>query len=96
MNAQEIAQPEADLCFLDSATTIYSEHGVDECFEYKHRSGRVPEGVAVGFEVMSATAPNSPVLVLRLFSDIKYSKFDHRYWDNLELENDPDRVVVDG
>ena len=32
--------------------------------------------------------------VLILFKDIKYSKYDHEYWDNLELENDINRVIL--
>ena len=29
-----------------------------------------------------------------LFDDITYSKYDHQYWDNYELENDVDRIVI--
>ena len=28
---------------------VYSEHGIDECFEYKDGRGRVPDGIAVGY-----------------------------------------------
>ena len=30
----------------------------------------------------------------KLFKDIKYSQYDHEYWDNLELENDIDRIIL--
>tara|TARA_R110000772_G_scaffold54140_1_gene123631 strand:- start:2512 stop:2748 length:237 start_codon:yes stop_codon:yes gene_type:complete len=75
---------------LDSDQIVYSEHGDDECFEYTNGKGRVPDGVAIGYEVSS----NAPNRILILFNDITYSKYDHRYWDNLELENDPSRVII--
>ena len=31
---------------------------------------------------------------LLLFDDIKYSEYDHQYWDNKELEEDEDRIVL--
>ena len=32
--------------------------------------------------------------VLVLFDDIKYSEYDHDYWDNYELEQDTERVFI--
>jgi len=75
---------------IKSSDIIYSEHDYDECFEYTDGSGRVPDGTAVGYEVDS----NSPTRILILFNDITYSKYDHQYWDNYELENDVDRIVI--
>lgn len=75
---------------IKSSQIIYSEHDYDECFEYRDGSGRVPDGNAVGYEIES-NAPN-PVLIL--FEDITYSKHDHKYWDNYELEHDIDRVIL--
>jgi len=72
---------------IKSTDIVYSEHHYDECFEYINGRGRVHEGVAVGF--ISEDGKN-----LTLFSDIVYSKYDHQYWDNLELENDIDRIVI--
>tara|TARA_R100000664_G_C2680846_1_gene88916 strand:- start:400 stop:642 length:243 start_codon:yes stop_codon:yes gene_type:complete len=77
---------------IKSSQIIYSEHHYDECFEYKNGSGRVPEGTAIGYEVAHSTGEKS--LKLILFDDIKYSEYDHDYWDNYELENDADRVVI--
>jgi len=73
-----------------SKNIVYSEHDYDECFEYKDGSGRVPDGLAVGYEIES----NTPNKALILFDDITYSKYDHQYWDNYELENDVDRIVI--
>ena len=73
-----------------SKNIVYSEHDYDECFEYKDGSGRVPDGLAVGYEIES----NAPNRALILFDDITYSKYDHQYWDNYELENDVDRIVI--
>jgi hypothetical protein len=70
-----------------SSQIIYSEHGYDECFEYIDGRGRVPEGIAVA--VASEDGKS-----LTLFSDIKYSKYDHNYWDNYELEHDIERIVI--
>ena len=70
---------------IKSSQIIYSEHHYDECFEYVDGSGRVPEGDAVG--IVSEDGKS-----LTLFSDIVYSKYDHNYWDNYELENDIKRV----
>jgi hypothetical protein len=75
---------------IKSSDIIYSEHDYDECFEYTDGSGRVPDGTAVGYEIDS----NSQTRVLILFNDITYSKYDHQYWDNYELENDVDRIVI--
>ena len=69
---------------IKSTQIVYSEHEYDECFEYKNGTGRVPDGIAIGYENES----------LILFGDIKYSEYDHQYWDNHELENDVERVVV--
>jgi hypothetical protein len=76
---------------LNSTDIVYSEHGYDECFEYVDGSGRVPEGLAVGY------IQENPIMqkgVLTLFKDIKYSQYDHDYWDNHELEHDVDRIVI--
>ena len=75
---------------LKSTQIIYSEHHEDECFEYKNGKGRVPEGEAIGY----ATIPHGEKEKLILFDDIKYSKYDHKYWDNYELEFDTDRVII--
>lgn len=75
---------------IKSDQIVYSEHGEDECFEYTNGSGRVPDGVAIGYAIES----NAPSDVIVLFDDIKYSECDHDYWDNHELEHDVDRVVV--
>ncbi len=78
---------------IDSGQIIYSEHGVDECFEYKDGRGRVPDGMAVGY--IKKFGPSTGLLKdIFLFADIQYSKYDHDYWDNLELENDADRIVL--
>jgi|TARA_B110000495_G_C22842658_1_gene491431 hypothetical protein len=75
---------------INSNQIVYSEHDYDECFEYINGSGRVPDGNAVGYEIES----NAPKAIIILFSDITYSKYDHGYWNNLELENDPDRLIL--
>ncbi len=72
---------------------IYSEHDVDECFEYKDGRGRVPDGIAVGY-LKSFAPSNGLINDLFLFDDIKYSEYDHQYWDNKELEEDEDRIVL--
>lgn len=72
---------------IKSSQIIYSEHHYDECFEYTDGSGRVPEGNAVG--IVSEDGKS-----LTLFSDIIYSKYDHDYWDNYELEQDHERVFI--
>ena len=76
---------------LKSSQLVYSEHGEDECFEYKSDevSGRVPDGVAVGYVSMSPDGKEE----LNLFSDIKYSEYDHQYWDNWDIEHDVNRIV---
>ena len=70
---------------ITSDQVIYSEHDLDECFEYSNGKGRVPDGTAIGLEADGK---------LELFSDIVYSKYDHTYWDNYELEFDADRLVI--
>lgn len=75
---------------LKSSQIIYSEHDYDECFEYIDGSGRVPDGVAIGYQVES----NAPNQILILFEDITYSSYDHKYWNNLELEEDVDRIML--
>jgi hypothetical protein len=74
-----------------SSEIIYSEHGDDECFEYKNGNGRVSDGAAIGWEHVSPVMKQKTFF---LFDDIKYSEYNHDYWDNLELENDIDRVVL--
>ena len=78
---------------IKSTNIIYSEHHYDECFEYKNGSGRVPDGNAVGYEIEEDDLAG-PFTTLVLFEDIAYSEHDHKYWDNLELENDVDRLVL--
>ena len=78
---------------MKSSQIIYSEHGYDECFEYKDGSGRVPEGNAIGYEAEDHDLAG-PITKLILFEDIKYSEYDHDYWDNYELEYDEDRIVL--
>jgi len=74
-----------------SKNIFYSEHDYDECFEYKDGSGRVPDGLAVGYIYIS---PYMKQETFFLFDDITYSKYDHQYWNNYELENDIDRIVI--
>jgi len=74
-----------------SKNIVYSEHDYDECFEYKDGSGRVPDGLAVGYIHVSSAMEQETFF---LFDDITYSKYDHQYWDNYELENDVDRIVI--
>jgi len=78
---------------ISSLQIIYSEHGYDECFEYKNGKGRVPDGLAVGYEIEDHDLAGSCSRIV-LFNDIKYSKYDHEYWDNYELEMDSDRLVL--
>lgn len=75
---------------ISSDQIIYSEHDIDECFEYSNGEGRVPDGIAVGYQIKS----NAPTAVIILFDDIKYSKYDHDYWNNYELENDINRIII--
>jgi hypothetical protein len=76
---------------INSDQIIYSEHGYDECFEYINSSGRVPEGIAVGYILISKVLKQE---TFYLFNDIKYSEYDHDYWDNYELEHDIDRIIL--
>jgi len=78
---------------ITSDQIIYSEHGYDECFEYKDGRGRVPEGIAVGY-LKTFEPSNGAIQDLLLFKDIKYSEYDHDYWDNYELEHDVDRIIL--
>ena len=81
---------------LKSTQIIYSEHHYDECFEYTNGKGRVPDGEAIGylhdFGTPDIEGLEKPKLIL--FDDIKYGEYDHDYWDNYELENDVDRIVI--
>ena len=91
---------------LKSTQIVYSEHYEDECFEYINGKGRVPEGEAIGYVVslMHCNDEWVPTSIeikgcdtsekLILFDDIKYSEYDHDYWDNYELEQDVDRIVI--
>ena len=72
---------------INSDQKIQSEHNYDECFEFVDGKGRVPDGDAIGFVSEDGKS-------LTLFSDIVFSKYDHKYWNNLELENDIDRVII--
>ena len=76
---------------INSSDIVYSEHGYDECFEYKDGRGRVPDGTAIGYIEITPTLKQE---LLYLFNDITYSKYDHQYWDSYELENDIDRIVI--
>jgi len=78
---------------ISSAQIVYSEHDYDECFEYKDGSGRVPDGTAVGFLDYIFPHDKNPTKLI-LFTDVIYSPFDHDYWNNFELENDPDRLIL--
>lgn len=78
---------------IKSSQIVYSEHHYDECFEYKDGAGRVPEGNAIGYENEDHDLAG-PITTLVLFEDIKYSEYDHDYWDNYELEQDSERVVI--
>lgn len=71
---------------ISSKSIVYSEHDYDECFEYLDGKGRVEDGIAIGYQT------NKDELVL--FCDICYSKYDHQYWNNYELENDTNRLVL--
>jgi hypothetical protein len=78
---------------IKSSQIVYSEHDYDECFEFINGSGRVPDGVAVGY--LKVFEPSNGIIKdLFLFKDVKYSEFDHNYWNNLELENDADRLIL--
>ena len=79
---------------LHSEQIVYSEHGYDECFEYKNQNGRVPDGIAIGYEREVHYSQAHAKQKLILFNDIKYSEYDHQYWDNLELESDPNRLII--
>jgi len=70
---------------INSTQIVYSEHHYDECFEYKNGKGRIPEGNAIGILVDKD---------LQLFEDVIYSKYDHQYWDNYELEFDENRLII--
>ena len=72
---------------ISSSQIVYSEHDYDECFEYTSNKRRVPDGIAIGFT--SEDGKN-----LTLFSDIAYSKYNHKYCDNYELEQDTGRIVL--
>ena len=78
---------------MNSSQIIYSEHDIDECFEYKNGSGRIPDGLAIGY--LDFAFPDDKVASkLILFEDVMYSPYDHNYWNNYELENDEDRIVL--
>jgi len=85
--------PASQMIKINSSDIIYSEHYVDECFEYKDGTGRVPEGIAIGYEHQDDDLAG-PTTSLILFEDIQYSQHDHQYWDNQELENDVDRIII--
>lgn len=70
---------------IKSSIIVYSEHDYDECFEYKDGAGRVPDGLAIGYETDAG---------LILFDDIEYSKYNHDYWNNYDIEYDTDRIVL--
>lgn len=78
---------------IKSSQIIYSEHEFDECFEYKDGKGRVPDGNAIGY-LMRLFPDDIEPSKLVLFDDIQYSQYDHQYWDNYELEQDPDRLIL--
>jgi len=74
---------------LKSTQIVYSEHHYDECFEHINGEGRVREGEAIGYTI---DLDGKEKLIL--FDDIKYSQYDHQYWDNYELEHDTERLVI--
>jgi hypothetical protein len=78
---------------IRSSQIVYSEHHYDECFEYKDGRGRVSDGVAIGYEAEDHDLAG-PITTFILFKDIKYSEYDHDYWDNYELEHDTERIVL--
>jgi len=78
---------------INSNQIIYSEHDYDECFEYKNGKGRVPDGLAVGYEIEDHDLAGACSKIV-LFKDIKYSQYDHDYWNNYELENDLNRITI--
>ena len=78
---------------IKSSQIVYSEHDYDECFEYKNGSGRVPDGTAIGYENEDHDLAG-PITTLILFEDIQYSAYDHDYWNNYELENDTNRLIL--
>jgi hypothetical protein len=78
---------------IKSSQIIYSEHDYDECFEYRDGAGRVPDGLAIGYEIEEDDLAG-PFTKLILFEDITYSKHDHKYWNNYELEQDVDRIIL--
>ena len=78
---------------ISSSQIVYSEHDIDECFEYKDGRGRVPDGTAVGY-ISDFEPSNGLIKDIFLFNDIKYSKYDHEYWNNLELEEDVGRIFL--
>jgi hypothetical protein len=78
---------------MKSSQIIYSEHDYDECFEYKDGSGRVPDGCAVGYEIQDDDLAGT-FTKLVLFDDVAYSEHDHKYWNNYELEQDVDRIIL--
>lgn len=79
---------------ISSSQIVYSEHGEDECFEYKNEKGRVPDGTAIGYVLTSTKLDDQIKESLILFDDIKYSKYDHKYWDDYDLESDINRVFL--
>jgi len=80
---------------IKSSQIVYSEHHYDECFEFKDGSGRVAEGNAIGYEIDHPNGyDDQPCVKLILFDDIKYSEYDHGYWDNYELEHDSARIII--
>lgn len=76
-----------------STQIVYSEHDIDECFEYKDGRGRVPDGIAIGY-LKTFEPTNGAIQDLFLFEDIKYSEYNHDYWNNYEIENDETRVII--
>jgi hypothetical protein len=80
---------------IKSSQIVYSEHHYDECFEFKDGSGRVAEGNAIGYEIDQPNGyDDQPCVKLILFDDIKYSEYNHDYWDNYELEHDSTRIII--
>jgi len=49
--------------------------------------------MAIGYEQEDHDLAG-PIINLVLFEDIKYSQYDHDYWNNYELEYDVDRIVI--
>ena len=73
-----------------SKNIVYSEHDYDECLNIKMVVVVFLMALRLGISCKSVMEQET----FFLFDDITYSKYDHQYWDNYELENDVDRIVI--